>query len=131
MDETQPLRRVAREIENLAFKLKDKAPIEAAELKDISYDIFLSCDMQDQVDMTSSAKLDVRLDELFQKIQALNIPAMTTFINKVYKEQQKKPTDFHKLAVDSHDEDGASARQMTDKEWLLCYRNMNDATIQK
>ncbi|RSL90710.1 hypothetical protein CEP52_014498 [Fusarium oligoseptatum] len=91
----QPVCRAARQLEDLAFKLKSK------------------------------------FEALFQKVEPLNGAAMTGIIEDINKEHQKQSTEFRALANDAHDENGERARQMTDKQWLFRYRNLNEANIQK
>ncbi|KAJ4199603.1 hypothetical protein NW767_008026 [Fusarium falciforme] len=92
------------------------------------------CDVQYQAEIKATAKMEAmeaKFSEYFQKIQPLNCPAMTDIIDNVNKEQEKVFADFRGRAITVRGEDGASACQMTDKEWLLTYRNLNDAKIQR
>ncbi|RSL88220.1 hypothetical protein CDV31_016099 [Fusarium ambrosium] len=130
----QPVCRVARQLEDLAFKLKSKSSIEAIEAKKIADTLAISCHMQYQTGMASEAKMEAmmaRFEALFQKVEPLNGAAMTGIIEDINKEHQKQFTEFRALANDAHDENGERARQMTDKQWLFRYRNLNEANIQK
>ncbi|WAO84113.1 Hypothetical protein NCS54_00131900 [Fusarium falciforme] len=129
--ETQPMRQAARKLERFAFKLKKTNPTDAADLKHILDTITLLCDVQYQAEIKATAKMEAKFSEYFQKIQPLNCPAMTDIIDNVNKEQEKVFADFRGRAITVRGEDGASACQMTDKEWLLTYRNLNDAKIQR
>ncbi|EEU48022.1 uncharacterized protein NECHADRAFT_75178 [Fusarium vanettenii 77-13-4] len=134
MVETHPLRQAAQKLEKFAFKLKEKNPADAVELKHLSDSINLICDVLYHEEIkakTQTEGMAVQMDKTLQKLQLLDGPALTAIIDEVNEEQQKQFAEVRKLAVDAHNEDGASALQMTDKEWLLCYRNMGDAEIQK
>lgn len=135
--ETQLMRQAARKLERFAFKLKKTNPTDTADLKHILDTITLLCDVQYQAEIKATAKMEAmeameaKFGKYFQKIQSLNCPAMTDIIDNVNKEQEKVFADFRGRATTVQGEDGASACQMTDKEWLLTYRNLNDAKIQR
>ncbi|KAI8684628.1 hypothetical protein NCS57_00129400 [Fusarium keratoplasticum] len=132
--ETQPMRQAARKLERFAFKLKKTNPTDAADLKHISDTITLLCDVQYQAEIKATVKMEAmeaKFSKYFQKIQLLNCPAMTDIIDNLNKEQEKVFVDFRGRAITVQDEDGASACQMTNKEWLLTYRSLNDAKIQR
>ncbi|KAM6537333.1 hypothetical protein FALCPG4_003259 [Fusarium falciforme] len=127
------MRQAARKLERFAFKLKKTNPTDAADLEHILNTITLLCDVQYQAEIKATAKMEAmeaKFSEYFQKIQPLNCPAMTDIIDNVNKEQEKVFADFRRRAITVQG-DGASACQMTDKEWLLTYHNLNDAKIQR
>ncbi|KAL2675124.1 hypothetical protein Neosp_011304 [[Neocosmospora] mangrovei] len=122
MVETHPLRQAALKLEKVAHKLKKKNPADAVELKHLSDSITLICDVLYHEEIkakTHSEAMAVQMDKTLQKLlQLIDGPALTANIDRVNEEHQKKLNS-------------PSAQQMTDREWLHCYRNMGDAQIQE
>ncbi|UPK97871.1 hypothetical protein LCI18_008806 [Fusarium solani-melongenae] len=131
--ETRPMRQIARKLEKFAFKLKKTSPVDAANFKHMSDTTTLLCNLQYQAEINTMAIQQAtvgKLEKFLQKVQLLDGPAMTAIVDNVNKEQEKVLAEFREKAIAVQDEEGASACQMTDKKWLLSYRNMNDAKIQ-
>lgn len=131
--ETHPVWIQAKKIEKIAIDLKDDKPTQAFDLK-LAADTILMCTEaqfhRDRDIMVGLAETATKLDRTLKRIELLDAAKLAKIIDDANELQREEAAKIFRLATDTHDEDGASARSLTDMEWLRRYRNMDEASIQ-